>query len=520
MNEQGQEKSEKNNKEKDEKLILLLLSNDLRKKFMKTLVNRLQKYDVTVAVDELSYPEEKQKKFHWILNFPGDIPKGKATDTESARLIFRVKGISKLQIENFSNTCPDKLSNLLSRYREVQKTLQSREKNLDFLKLALADSVLRAKKQLLQKYENLKKRLEQKISEVEKPYFNGIGLILASSIEKITGVAVLDGLMKGLIHVMIIDDLDNRSIDGLVKLDFKRKLLSCMSTRELSEKIENFKKEHINDNFAKANIAQFIFNSPDFDHIEIVFFNSWKFNEDSFPVRVALRKKTILSKKDEKKLKQQSQLESKIESEELALIEVKEKLSEIMREISKFEKSHFDDEDEYQVQNNTRRRLIKDIKVRELRIKEMKRPINKGSGEEKIITFDLFDIFKSNQSFLDRIGDTAGSFGLGEFWGKHIQTDDSHSFNKLAEMARFSKEWIRASNQINKISSQTALLAKKLDRFVEKKMMNQESENFEIENELNYQSLLDQHILDSLEVAVLSCEILNVSGTHSKSPHS
>ena len=375
---------------------------------------------------------------------------------------------------------------------------------------------MRAKKQMLQKFNNLKNRLEQKISKVEKPYFKGIGLILTSSIEKITGVAVLDGLMKGLIHVMIIDDLEERSIDGLVKLDFKRKLLSCMSTSELSEKIENFKKEHVNDEFAKANIAQFIFNSPDFDQIEIVFFNSWKFNEDSFPVRVALRKKTILSKKDEKKLKQQNQLQSKIESQEFALEEVKNKLRELMKEIGKFEKSHFDDEDEYQVQNNTRRRLIKDIKTRELRIKEMKRPVNKGSGEQKIITFDLFDIFKSNQSIMDRIGDTAGSFGLGEFWGKHVQTDDSQSFNKLTEMARLSREWIKASNQIHKISSQTALLEKKIDHFVENKMMNQVSVSSSIDTPSNYQPLLDQHILDSLEIAILSCEILNIYESYQK----
>ena len=96
----------------------------------------------------------------------------------------------------------------------------------------------------------------------------------------------------------------------------------------------------------------------------------------------------------------------------------------------------------------------------------MKRPIKKSEGEQKIITFDLFDIFKSNQSFMDRIGDTAGLLGLEEFWGKHIQSDDSQSFNKLSKMARFSREWIKASSQIKKINSQTTILAKKLDLFV------------------------------------------------------
>ena len=109
---------------------------------------------------------------------------------------------------------------------------------------------------------------------LEKPYYKGIGFILGTAIEKITGVAVLDGLMKGLVHVMIIDDLEKRTIDGLVALNFKRKFLSYMSTKELAKKIDDFHKAHSEDEFANANIAQFIFNSPDFEHVEIVFFNS------------------------------------------------------------------------------------------------------------------------------------------------------------------------------------------------------------------------------------------------------
>ena len=56
------------------KLILMLLSQDLRKTYIKPLVDRLDELDVIAAIDEINYPEEKQKKFHWILRFPGDIP--------------------------------------------------------------------------------------------------------------------------------------------------------------------------------------------------------------------------------------------------------------------------------------------------------------------------------------------------------------------------------------------------------------------------------------------------------------
>jgi len=510
MVEQGQNKRDHDGNGNKEKLILLLLRKDLRKIYMKSLVDRLHDSGVTVAVDETNYPEEKQKKFHWILSYPGDIPKGKTPDASSFGLIFRVPGMPKLQVEKLPSSDSVKQKKLIRRYKEVQRTSIDRVKHPAFVKLALIDAVLRGKQQLIQKFENLENRLEQKISLVEKPYYKGIGFILSTSIEKITGIAVLDGLMKGLVHVMIIDDMEKRTIDGLVSLDFKRKFLSFMSTSELSKKIQEFRKAHAEDEFAKANIEEFIFNSPDFEHIEIVFFNSWKFTEHSFPIRVALRKKAIISKKEERKVKQEDQVVGKIATEEKALVVVKLKLEEVIRVINKMEKSHFDDEDEYQLQTSARKRFIKDIKIRELRLKEMKRPVSKGSGEEKIITIDLFDIFKNKQSFMDRMSDKAGSLGLGDLWGKHVKTDDSFSFNKLAEMARFSKEWIKASAQLKKIKSQTTHLAKQLKMFVETNELTTSVSSSGSGAKVNYQPLLDEHILDRLELAVLSCEISNL----------
>ena len=46
----------------EENLILLLLSPEYRKNYMKTLVNRLIEVDVIVAIEEINYPEEKKDK--------------------------------------------------------------------------------------------------------------------------------------------------------------------------------------------------------------------------------------------------------------------------------------------------------------------------------------------------------------------------------------------------------------------------------------------------------------------------
>tara|TARA_X000001036_G_scaffold392044_1_gene390673 strand:- start:15 stop:1586 length:1572 start_codon:yes stop_codon:yes gene_type:complete len=492
----------------NDKQILMLLSEDLRKTYMRPLVDRLHELDVIAAIDELNYPEEKQKKFHWILTFPGDIPKGKTPDINSAKLIFRVLGIPDVQPEKINADSSEKLKKIVERFKEVQQTCQDREKNPAFVKLAITDAILRKKKEMMVQYEKLMGSLDKKIAEVEIPYYQGIGYILTEAIEKITGVAVLDKLMKGLIYVMIIDDLEKRTIDGLVKIDFSRKYLSYMPTSELSKKLKAFREENTED-FKDASVGDLIFHSPDFENVDIVFFNSWKFTEDSFPVRVALRKKTLISKKEERQVQQQDYNKSKIMNEEKSLEEVKNKLNQLMREINKIEKSHLEDEDEYQNLNNSRRRLLKDINRRELRLKELKRPV-KDAGEEKIITFDLFEIFKSNQSFLHRMGDKAGSMGLASLFGKNVETEKRFSFNRLYEMANFSKDWIKASNQLKKISSESSRLAEQLDQFVEKHKLSASSVGTRSKEKLNYQPLLDEHILDRMELAVLSCEIVKL----------
>ena len=82
-----------------------------------------------------------------------------------------------------------------------------------------------------------------------------------------------------------------------MKIDFSRKFLSYMSTNALSKKLKDFREEHADEGFKDASVVDFIFNSPDFENVDIVFFNSWKFTEDSFPVRVALRKKNAHKQK-------------------------------------------------------------------------------------------------------------------------------------------------------------------------------------------------------------------------------
>ena len=110
----------------NDKQILMLLSEDLRKTYMRPLVDRLHELDVIAAIDEINYPEEKKKKFHWILTYPGDIPKGKTPDINSAKLIFRVLGIPDFKPEKINADSSEKLKKIVDRFKEVQQTCQDR----------------------------------------------------------------------------------------------------------------------------------------------------------------------------------------------------------------------------------------------------------------------------------------------------------------------------------------------------------------------------------------------------------
>ena len=87
--------------------------------------------------------------------------------------------------------------------------------------------------------------------------------------------------------------------------------------------------------------------------------------------------------------------------------------------------------------------------------------------------------------------------GLGNLFGKNVETEKRFSFNRLYEMANFSKEWIKASNQLKKISSESSRLAEQLDQFVEKHKLSASSVGTRSKEKINYQPLLDELVTDT-----------------------
>ena len=259
--------------------ILILLPEELQKKMKGPLRNRFNALEVIVPVETFDMKEEEQNKFQWILKFPWDFPQTPNHKPADPRLVFRVQGMAKINYKKLEQTHNKNFENLKTRCFELIESLHSRQRSSAFLKLAQRDAMLRQK--IIHEIK-LKKKIEhlnRSMIQVEKPYHQAINYIFATAIEQLTGVAVLDGLMKGLVKIMIVDDLGTRTLDGMVALNYSRKYLSFMSSSELETKFKAFKQQHLEDQEKETNISEFIFKSPDFESIDIVFFNRWNFSD-------------------------------------------------------------------------------------------------------------------------------------------------------------------------------------------------------------------------------------------------
>ena len=126
-----------------------------------------------------------------------------------------------------------------------------------------------------------------------------------------------------------------------------------------------------------------------------------------------------------------------------------------------------------------------------------------------VIKFDLYETFKEKQSFMDRLGDKVGDWGLDSLWEKHMNPDDRFSFKKLHQMSGISKEWIALNKEYNSSKLFTERLKDQLNEYAGKYGMLVKESRSRAAGPGSYQPMLDDHIMDSLELAVINCEILN-----------
>jgi predicted nuclease with TOPRIM domain len=487
--------------------IILILPEKLMKQVLAPLRKKLLEQSINFEMGPEDTPPEKLSQFQWIIRFPWTIPPGKQSEPNAGTLLYRSPGMVLLREDKLPKQRNEQITQLLETFFALEKTVRAREASPEFVKLSSADNNLRMRQQETRDMRARMTDLNREIEVTEAAYYYGISYLFNTAIAQVTGVAVLQGIMKGLVRLMVIDNLGNRTIDGLVKLGFAKKFLTSMSTTQLAEKYNAFKQS--SEEGINLTAQEFLFQSKEFENIDIVFFNNWDFAEDNFTVRVGLRKKTVLSKKEEQKKRQEQFLQDRKAEILQQIEETKEKLQPILTEIEVIEINNMEEQEKrYQMLLKQRKRILGQVQRHEARLKELERPV-KASDEQLILSFDLFESFRSRQSFRDKLGDTFTGLGFGDLWKKSMGGDEQKSFVNLYRMAELSREYVQLEQRVNKMEASWKQLEEQLNKFSAHHGLVKKRLGARPNDPESYQIVLEEHLLERMQVAIMSCAIVN-----------
>ena len=489
--------------------ILVMMPDVLYQRFQLSLKNRLVRHKVQAEFSTLTLPEAQCNTFQWVVRFPWHLPEGKLKATDAGKLLYRTPGGVRIPLDRIPAPSNKHITALVEHFQELTSATEKNERRPEFLKLSALDSTHRKLLNTVKKLKTLQVRLVQELGQVEIAYHQGLHYLFSTAIEQLTGVAMLDNIMRGLVRVMIVDSLDTRTVEGMVRIGYPKKHLSEMSSADLGAKYTEFKRTNAEGEQGTRSVADFIFTSPDFQTIDIVLFNNWDYSEDSFLLRLAVRKRAILSRGEDRNLKKNpEQTVKQVQQQEQELERAQAKLQAAEAKLATLEANEKTDEGPYQAARKARTRALANIQRLEAKIKELTKPI-KAADEGLLLKFDLFETFRSRQSLKDRLGDAVTNIGLGNIWKKAMNPDQRRSFISLMETARLTKELIQTEASLQKAEAQVSQMNTQIQPFAEKYGLTMRRPGSRPSDPETHHLLLEEHILNRIEQAVMSCEIVN-----------
>ena len=489
--------------------ILVMMPNVLYQRFQLALKNRLLRHKVQAEFSTLSLSESQRNAFQWVIRFPWHLPEGKLKTTDAGELLYRTRGGVRIPADHIPDTDNKQIIALVEFFKELSAATSRNERRPEFLKLSALDSAHRKIINTIKELKTLQVRLVRDLEQVQVAYQQGLHYLFSTAIERLTGVAVLENIIRGLVRVMIVDSLDTRTIDGMAKIGYAKKFLSEMSSAELSAKYVESKRTHAEGEEGTKSVSDFIFHSPDFEKIDIVLFNNWDYTEDSFQLRLAIRKRAILSRKEDRVVKKDpEQIVKQVQQQEQELKRARVKLHAAEDKLAGLEATEETDEGPYQSARKARVRALANVQRIEVKIKELTKPVN-AADEWVFLKFDLFETFRNRQSLKDRLGDAVTNIGLGNLWKKAMNPDQRRSFIGLMETARLAKELIATQAALQKAEKQSSRMDSQIQPFAEKYGLTMRRPGSRPSEPETHHLLLEEHILNCIELAVVSCEIIN-----------
>jgi hypothetical protein len=474
--------------------VLILMPEEMRHRLESPLKRRFVEHGLRVRIGNYTpgVPINRDG-FLAVLEFPWDLETDQDVDLRTyAKQRFRLKGFAWESYELPYDPAP---SSHREAFRQLRQSTQDRESNKAFLNLLYNDYVkttrqaaLRTMKYRLQKYDGSLEKMQ-----LERLYHVALDMVLEDAVQQVTGVQTLEGVMKSLMNVLVVDDLEERTVRGLVALGYRKKYIRTMFVDEMSAMYKEFKAEA--DKAEKpSNLLHFFQRHPRFRDFDIILLNQWRGDATQFSVKIGIRKQRMVSKKDEEYLAMLQRREAKKEELTAKRAEAQAKVERFASELQAAENrpvAELTDADERRYQ-----RIVKNYKLAERGLKQIEQTLEKLDRrvEQKSgIVFQEFDVFAS---IAEHQGDESRKSMMA--WAAMRRTDDAQQENrqKLGELC----EMVRQRQKMIQEARRLELSIKKFSA---------ELEQYARDNQLvsgkppTYQRYVEDHIVEKLEMAAL-----------------
>ena len=482
------------------KPLKVLLPAELQKRLQDSVKRRLGRFKLEPQFD--LYPPRKSAPNDGTIKvaLPHQLSGGlRKLNTLSKILeLYTVRGPSLWHRVRFTDEKSDDPRR--ERYQQLQHEIGQREKSKEFLRIVHQKLLLEEKESYLKEEQEIVKELQGMLEQMqlESAYWAGLDRIFNDTVAEVTGITTLEGLMKGLMHILIVDDLGDRTLNGLASRGHKRKLLTSLTLRELTLQHQAYLKEH--PKRGNLSVSELLHDSEQFHQYDLILLNQWDVNQQKFMVRIGVRKKAILSKKEEAMMKRKDSLEDNIAKIKKEREDLKNRLHTTVEQLKEIEEQDPDSissnaEKKYQRLRTVRSRLVEDFKRKTLKIRELERPINADS-ELTFKDYDLYDMIIERQGFQQWMQSRVD--GIGNIFGSSGEKKE----NVLDQMLNLG-EIVR---QLRKESLQLQTLQRNVTQLQEQ-LTNYATEHGFTTGKKKIGDVMDDHLLDKLEYIFLGGQL-------------
>ena len=217
-------------------------------------------------------------------------------------------------------------------------------------------------------------------------------------------------------------------------------------------------------------------------------------------VRLGVRQKAILSKKEEAMMKRQDSLEDNIAKLQKERKDLKNRLRTTIEQLKEIEEQNPDSissnaEKKYQRLRTVRSRLVEDLKRKTLKVRELERPINTDS-ELTFKDYDLYEVIIERQGFQQWMQSQVD--GISSIFGSSGQKKEN-VLNQMLNLGEITRQLRKECLQLQTLQRTVTQLQEQLTAYA--------TEHGITTGKKTIEDVMEDHLLDKLEYIFLGGQL-------------